>query len=213
MHYVAHVFHPVAYDLDSLYDMIEVRMAPYSEHLELEPYKDYVSVSSFNRAVDFYAKQGTTFPTIEEMLNRWTHGPHYKDDLELTDGATLDEKYTSYYSWSTYNKEGNWDYWTIGGRWSQYFNATADTVSVKEAWEYLNGNDQEYDWHSRGPYTYVTLDGEWISRELYNPDGVGYDHNDPNSIFPPNPDYQYAEYLTALKDVENLAVTVVDYHN
>lgn len=125
------------------------------------------------------------------------------------------------YKLSTWNKQGEWDWWVIGGRWNNYweikdalfsdeFPRNVNTVHVGYALALRS--DSKFDWMENGPYAYMTLDGELIKRQNYNPDGEGYEENDPNSVFPLNPEYDYWGYLEEVEKQGDIAVTVVDYH-
>jgi hypothetical protein len=215
MHYILHVIHPKVSD-ENLDELLSELMAPFYEELEVEPYRDYVSLTEFDKVVKYYSEKGEDLSNILELLNDWRGGNHQHDG-ELTTTLDLAETDTGYYKWSTWNPRGEWDWWVTGGRWSGYFGedeATGypgnDTVTVLEALEYMG--DPQYDWMAEGPYVYLTLEGEWVGKTTYNPNGKGYDENDPNSCFPNNPDYMYREYLTHVSSIPDMMVTAVDFH-
>lgn len=102
---------------------------------------------------------------------------------------------------------GEWDWWVTGGRWEGYFEGkdavTAD-VALKTETPFAS------------PYAYLTLDGKWLPREQYIPEGFP----DPS---PENPDRkgyfrevegfteQYKAYLAAVP--ADTMVTTVDIHS
>lgn len=204
MHYVLHVIHNSANDLENT---ISSYMAPFHEELEVDPYKVYISEKASTRALDWAEKSGKTFSSHTELLS-WFTGNVIDFEPFIYD-VTDSNPDTGYYYMTTSNPQGKWDWWVIGGRWDNYFR-TGNTVTVKEALDYLD--NPEYSYQEFGPQDYITLDGSWVGKTTYNPDGEGYDENDPDSIFPLNPDYMYKEYLTHVKDIPGLFVTVVDYH-
>ena len=205
MHYVLHVIHPADVDVT---DYITEKMAPYYEELEVPEYKEYYSDKELAKIKEWYTKEA--FHEGDDPNDivpfSWNHSQCYVDDQGV-------------YRLSTFNPQGHWDWWTIGGRWDNYWEIegesapvkdTVNTVSVGYA---LSLKDQgKYEWMANGPYAYMTLDGDFVARQNYNKDGEGYENDDPNSVFPPNPDYDYWGYLTSVEPIENVAITIVDYH-
>ena len=214
MHYVVHVFHQADDDLDDI-------MSPFYEELEVEPYKEYTSRKSFDSAVKWFAEKKETFESTEKMLEQWHGGEHFFDG-ELSN--VLDEEAdTGYYSWTTQNPNSHWDWWVVGGRWKNYFthedseDTGKNTVTVAEALEFMLSFATDEDLTTKfkdiGPYAYLTLEGEWIGRQKYNPNGEGYDEENPNSIFPNNDDYMYVNYLKHVQSIPGLLVTTIDVHS
>lgn len=205
MHYVLHVIHPADVDVETY---VEEKMAPFYEELEVPEYKDYYSEKEIARAQKWYQEKG------------YHDGDDPNDLVPFSwDNSTtyMDEK--GAYKLSTWNPQGHWDWWVIGGRWDNYWetgmdsmpsNGNVNTVSVGYA---LALRDKgKYEWMSEGPYAYLTLDGKFIMKKNYNPDGEGYEDNDPNSVFPPNPEFDYWGYMEKVGKLIDIAVTVVDYH-
>lgn len=205
MHYVLHVIHPADVDVN---DYITEKMSPFYEELEVPEYKDYYSEKEIASAQKWYADKGFNDgdDPNDVIPFSWSSTQCYSDEIGT-------------YKLTTWNPQGYWDWWVIGGRWDNYWETpsedmpvkgTVNTVSVGYALS-LRG-DGKYDWMDTGPYSYMTLDGKFIKKETYNKDGVGYEDGDPNSVFPPNPEFDYWNYLLSVEPIENLAVTVVDYH-
>lgn len=211
MHYVLHVIHPADVDVS---EYIEEKMNPFYEELEVPEYKDYYSEKEIASAQKWYAEKG------------FNDGDDPNDIIPFSWNSSttyVDEK--GAYRLSTWNPQGYWDWWVIGGRWDNYWETSearkffegvvsttgsVNTVSIGYALSLRNHG--KYDWMDSGPYSYLTLDGEFIKRETYNKDGVGYEEGDPNSVFPPNPEYDYWGYLEEVEKQLDIAVTVVDYH-
>lgn len=205
MHYVLHVIHPADVDVMAY---LEEKMAPYYEELEVPEYKDYYSEKEIASANSWYAEKGYD---VDDDPNdvipfSWSNTQCFTDEHGT-------------YKLSTWNPQGYWDWWVVGGRWDNYWETSeenmpvkgsANTVSVGYALS-LKGNGK-YDWMDTGPYSYMTLDGRFIKKETYNKDGVGYEDGDPNSVFPPNPEFDYWNYLRDVEPIANVAITVVDYH-
>lgn len=205
MHYVLHVIHPADVDVN---DYITEKMSPFYEELEVPEYKDYYSEKEIASAQKWYSDKG------------YHDGDDPNDVIPFSWSNTqcyTDEKGS--YKLSTWNPQGYWDWWVIGGRWNNYWETTAEDMPVKDIVNTVSvgyalslKGDGKYDWMDTGPYSYMTLDGKFIKKETYNKDGVGYEDGDPNSVFPPNPEFDYWNYLLSVESIENLAVTVVDYH-
>lgn len=205
MHYVLHVIHPADVNV---YEYVEEKMAPFYEELEVPEYKVYYSEKEIKSAQKWYAEKG------------FNDGDDPNDIVPFSwDNSTtyVDEK--GAYKLSTWNPQGHWDWWVIGGRWDNYWELGMDdaistgsvnTVSVGYALSLRNKG--KYSWMKHGPYAYLTLEGKFIKRQNYNPDGVGYEEDDPNSVFPPNPEYDYWGYMEEVEKQIDIAVTVVDYH-
>ena len=205
MHYVLHVIHPADVDV---YDYIEEKMNPFYEELEVPEYKDYYSEKEIASAQKWYAEKG------------FNDGDDPNDIIPFSWNSSttyVDEK--GAYRLSTWNPQGYWDWWVIGGRWDNYWEiaeenapskGNVNTVSVGYA--ILMKLSGKYEWMQNGPYAYMTLEGKFIKRQNYNKDGVGYEEGDPNSVFPPNPEYDYWGYLEEVEKQIDIAVTVVDYH-
>jgi hypothetical protein len=102
---------------------------------------------------------------------------------------------------------GEWDWWVTGGRWEGYFGG-------QNALQALEVPAAKTPFAS--PYAYLTLDGKWLPKEVYVPEGFP----DPA---PENPDRkgyfrevegyeeQYKAYLAAVP--ADTMVTTVDIHS
>lgn len=91
----------------------EDQLAPHSEQLEVEPYKDYCDLGSDGWPGSALAKDHpdldrTDLALVAETLSeKW--GERYEaDDLGV-------------YQWSTYNPRSKWDWYAVGGRWAGFF--------------------------------------------------------------------------------------------
>lgn len=102
---------------------LDEALAPFSESLEVEPYRDYLDdwQAAYERALKFYAE----------------HPEHRPAELDESDvvavlsdynGADVqkDAESDRYFEMSTYNPESKWDWYLIGGRWTGYFKAASD---------------------------------------------------------------------------------------
>lgn len=110
-HFVTHVFVPSGVeDLSAYLDDV---LAPYDEGKEVEHYIDnFCSDEELakNRESE-YATEIKDLPD-EEFLREW--GGREK--------VTRNDEKGGWDLWTNYNPESRWDWWTIGGRWDNFFN-------------------------------------------------------------------------------------------
>ena len=91
----------------------EVQLHPYSEHIEVEPYTNGpVSDESKKIMVEHYEKEfpehkGKSYDELYEKFGEQWNGNTCKKNK---DGV--------WEEWSTYNPKSQWDWYTLGGRWS-----------------------------------------------------------------------------------------------
>lgn len=85
---------------------IDGQLAAYSENLAVKPYKVHFTTDEIEEARTYYAKENAVYKDDESMMHAWT-------------GETIvDRDEQGLFRWSTYNKDAKWDYYVIGGRWS-----------------------------------------------------------------------------------------------
>jgi hypothetical protein len=104
---------------------IESALAPFSENLEMEPYKVIMKKDSIQRMAEHYklVSEKEEFPTnrYKELLphmNDWDGKPGYINE----DG--------NIYTYSTYNTNSKWDWYQEGGRWGEMLlNYAGDNVN------------------------------------------------------------------------------------
>lgn len=100
---------------------IEAVMAPFSESLEAEPYRDYEEGSPAGYfGVKSFREEGALTADDDDLT--WAavaeaHNKAWADETPLL----VDEESGRAYTMSTWNKQSTWDYWRIGGRWGGYF--------------------------------------------------------------------------------------------
>lgn len=86
----------------------EAQLAPYSEELEVERYKDYEDPDPTGWPVSAAVKEGidpTDLATVAAHLS-----------TAWDESYEVDEK--GLYHWSTYNPQSKWDWYSLGGRWT-----------------------------------------------------------------------------------------------
>ena len=90
--------------------MVDEVMEPFSEHLEVEQYREYMSDEDIQNMAEHYkidlsAKDARQ--QIIEKIHDW-HGGE----------GDYDEDEGRYFYWTTYNQKSKWDWYVIGGRWT-----------------------------------------------------------------------------------------------
>jgi hypothetical protein len=81
-----------------------------------------------------------TWETVVSLYNeKYGHGKELATSSDESDSETLhyDPESDRAYTWSTCNPESKWDYWRIGGRWSDYFLARSGPglISARRGWD------------------------------------------------------------------------------
>ena len=107
-HFTVTVAIPADTPAHHLYGALSAALEPFSENLDVEP---YVKLTAAQIAADsefqaFWAKlkddNPRTLLSFAEATSDWFGG-------ELREDGNL---------WSTWNRDGHWDWWVIGGRWA-----------------------------------------------------------------------------------------------
>lgn len=101
---------------------VEAALDPFSEHFEVEPYEQDIEPVEVERALAWADEQRQQ--AGEPVLDR--------SDVEAVAAAVADWEGRdverrgdgSYFYRSTYNPDGHWDWWVIGGRWADRFQLT-----------------------------------------------------------------------------------------
>lgn len=94
-------------------------LAPYAEELEVEPYRKYVDEQKpqdhwiFDTLVE---KHGLK-PDADWASFISAYNTRYSEDERLIHDADIDRAYEM----STYNPKSRWDWYTLGGRWTGFF--------------------------------------------------------------------------------------------
>ena len=112
-HYAVAVFHRADQDIDDL-------LAPYDEDIEVAPYIRYTKAEAIARAKEFSITEGYT----DEQL--WqTMADNYDNNTD--DDGNI---------YTTYNPDSKWDWWVIGGRFSDMLTlkkgSLTDSAQVKD---------------------------------------------------------------------------------
>lgn len=98
----------------------EGQLAPFSEEIQVDPYKDYEKKPYwFNKLI---AEEGGNPASMsDEAIVAWTVARWGSDEPYAYDSNGL-------YRWSTYNPLSQWDWYQLGGRWAGTFLVKQDVV-------------------------------------------------------------------------------------
>lgn len=140
--------------------------------------------------------------------DEFVHGleTSWYDTYSTVDEARADDAYEwidpEGNRWTIRNPQGHWDWYEIGGRWDGQLNNTAGRKAEK-----YNGSNHLRIRDLRRPestYSYVTKDGEWVSKEVWN----GWDFD---SLTQEVWDKKMAEWLLSAPGED--WIVLVDYHS
>ena len=138
------------YDYD---DCLSDLLAPYDENMEVEPYiyetkaeiieneKNIKTkiIEAREKGESLYADLSMEEPYLTAETDEDFYNLGYDEDRDYDeDGNEL----------STYNPNSKWDWWTVGGRWSGYFNGE-DSITIGEYKKIID--DDTIPWAVIGP--------------------------------------------------------------
>lgn len=119
-HYAVAVFHREDQDINEL-------LAPYDENIEVEPYIQYTRDEAIKEGKERYKNE----PNMTDADYYNQIASMYDDDMIDDDGNL----------WTTYNPDSKWDWYSIGGRFSdlletyttvsEWFSGYSDSAKVK----------------------------------------------------------------------------------
>lgn len=151
---------------------LEERLAPFSEHIEVDPYVSCTrekiielakslkaEIESGKREKNKYNEKYLACKTDQDFWNAWT-------DNGTESEAGYDEHGNEL---TTYNPKSEWDWYEIGGRWSGFFDENPKAVNSNcikiEDWDFgstpeKREKDKRKNWNSHDYYKrlYPTLE-------------------------------------------------------
>ena len=208
-HFCVYVFHDKNTSVSEL-------LAPYDENIELAPYVLYTKEqaiakvrSDMEKYRDSIYKEYLADPVKykEKWGNNKNHINYIENEFPKILNWTDEECYEEIAKWkredglvaedgsilSKYNPKSKWDWYQIGGRWSN--SVPGDEVKMSE----IPIEKIET------PYAFVTPDGEWVERGEMGWFGVGSNEMDKDEW-----DVRFREYLKTLD--KDIILTQVDCH-
>lgn len=121
-------------------------LEPFDEGLDVEPYRDYLDAADIQRMAEHYGLAPTDLAGLARKMRDWRGGEGGVDAGGL-------------YALSTYNPNGEWDWYEIGGRWDGYIKGSRRNVITARAL-YRSPRLRKC-----LPYYLVTPDGRWLEYE------------------------------------------------
>ena len=208
-HFCVYVFHDKNTSVSEL-------LAPYDENIELAPYVLYTKEqaiakvrSDMEKYRDSIYKEYLADPVKykEKWGNNKNHINYIENEFPKILNWTDEECYEEIAKWkredglvaedgsilSKYNPKSKWDWYQIGGRWSN--SIPGNEVKMSE----IPIEKIET------PYAFVTPDGEWVERGEMGWFGVGS-----NEMNKDEWDVKFKEYLKKLD--KDIILTQVDCH-
>ena len=148
---------------------IEDLLAPYSEELEVPEYRE----EDFDPEGDYL----TALTWLKERPTSASRYPHVPEDLDdkmavlrwYTGGGGLREEDGEIVRYSTYNPNSKWDWWVVGGRWSNSL-LTKDGELVNETTVGLFDVERSQREHGMLYTMAVVMDGQWYEPEEFDRD-------------------------------------------
>lgn len=125
---------------------VATALQPFDEDLEVEPYHDYLDASEIQRMAERYRIPPTALPALARKMEDWRGREGSVDAHGL-------------YALTTYNPDGKFDWYEIGGRWDGYIKGSRHNVISAKA---LHRSPRL---RKCLPYYLATPDGRWLEHE------------------------------------------------
>lgn len=204
-------------------DYWEDNLEQYYEGLEVEAYVAYTKDEAIdeikkNRALNYEnAVKALNNSDISESSRKYfesiidqglfiSYEDAWKEAKEW--GYQIDENENLL---STYNPDSRWDWYSIGGRWSNWLvvkerNEDGSVIETNQA------DINEIDWdymieHNRIPFCFVDVDGEWNEKGE-----MGWWGMTRNEKSQQDWKQQFLNYIKLFSKDEECLITVVDFH-
>lgn len=166
-------------------DNVDDILAPYDQDLQVEPYIEYTKADLIKQWRLDVVKWVYSDEEFERLLTR-TDEEVYQDEIKkYEDEEEIDEDGNII---CTYNPQSKWDWYVIGGRWSNYLETSDGQVDSAEKKDILNLSDLTA--------AAVVFEDKWYDIE-YKWDDIQYKES-------------LQKHLSWLDD--DMLITVVDIH-
>ena len=139
--------------------LLDALLAPYDENDEVAPYLD--QSLTLAAAEELYSENEGT-GTLEAFIKDW-YGAYAAVRRTTQDGDVID-------TYTTYNPDSKWDWWTVGGRWAGSLPGAAEediveVASLADAAEEVSRQEEKY----RGIYREFLAATEGLERPTMLP--------------------------------------------
>lgn len=142
MHYLTYVFIPKNADID---EAVAKALAPFDEDLQAQPWKRHLDAGEIAAMAKQYSVRRTSLLKLAGCMEDWCGGTGGVDGKGL-------------FVIHTYNPDGKWDWYEVGGRWNGFLRG-----NVRTAKSLLKSPRLE----ALLPHDFLTPDGTWHARARY----------------------------------------------
>lgn len=186
MHYCTFVIIGPEGDPD---EIVAKTLEPFDEELKVPPYRKHLEAYEVARMAGHYKLDRHNLHGLAAWMQEWTGNPGGVDRRGL------------YYT-TTFNPDGRWDWYEIGGRWDGFIKgAKRNVISTRALSKSPHLKDSV-------PCYIVTPDGMWLEHERFFPDGFL------SGRIERKPDDQWLrEVRESLEENADCRVVCVDIHN
>ena len=144
MHYLTYVFIPTDADVD---DAVAAALRPFSAEIEVKPWKRHLDSVEIAQMAKFYGIPKANAITFAGHMKDWNGG---KGDVDA-DGLFVIH---------TFNPDGKWDWYEIGGRWNRIIPENVQGARLLLKHPKFAGIL---------PHDFLTPDGKWHEVETFVP--------------------------------------------
>ena len=196
----------------------------YAEDLEVDPYILYTREEAIKNVQDTH---NLRYDTAQKRIKDYKGDDEYKQILldTLAKGPTLtpEDAWEIVKEWgykideddnvlSTYNPDAKWDWYVIGGRWSDYlYLKECDEEGKRLTADYAYFDEVDWDYMIEMncvPFCFVDWDGDWHEKGEMGWFAMTKNEKDDDSWVD-----EFKAYIEILKNVQFQGeVTVIDFH-
>jgi hypothetical protein len=146
MHYLTYVFIPKCTDIEGA---VGEALRPFGDEFEVRPWKRHLDAGEIAAMAKCFGVRRTSLQKLAGCMEDWNGGRGGVDEKGLF--AVL-----------TYNLDGKWDWYEIGGRWNGMLPGNSMAAGSLLRSPSLS---------KRLPHDFLTPDGEWHQRSQFHRDG------------------------------------------
>lgn len=192
-HYAVMVVVDKAETAQEATEIAELRLFPYSEHNEVEPYFSPESPEFVKMAIENYAEQSKTSKPVPGT-------PQYREWVKAAvsefcgEDAVYNEETDQYGVMSTYNPDSKWDWFVLGGRWQGAFLAREHAKVLMGSQEAASSQPMLGEPPAMGSSAYESLKGR---ADAARKQDIDFDQMKTLAIFEAERAYDHFEEVTA----------------
>lgn len=141
MHYLTYVFIPCDRPVEAA---VCEAMTPFADGLEVKPWKRPLATAEVAVMARRYGLPARDLAALSARMREWTGRPGGVDEQGLFEEVT-------------YNPDGKWDWYEVGGRWDGLLPGNSMPAGSLRRSQLLK---------KLAPYDFITPDGVWHSKAL-----------------------------------------------